>query len=75
MNILTLIFENLKKMLKIADFVNLGPNILAQRFFPDMRFVAVNLKYSLVSHIFKMRIFNDSPSTFANVLIFPIRVP
>ena len=38
----------------------LGPNISAHRFFPDMRFVAVNSKYSLVSHTFELGIFNDA---------------
>ena len=38
----------------------MGPNISAHRFFPDMRFVAVNSKYSLVSHIFELGIFNNA---------------
>ena len=45
-------------MLKIADFVNFGPN----RFFTDMRFVAENSDYrdySLVSHTCEISIFND----------------
>ena len=48
MNISTVIFEKPRKTLKIADVVNLGPTISAHRFFPDMRFVVVNFKCSLV---------------------------
>ena len=60
MNIWTVIFEKLKKMLKIADFVIFGSNISVHRFFLDMRFVALNSKYSLVSHILEVGIFDDS---------------
>ena len=45
----------------------LGPNISAHRVFPDMRFVAVNSKYSLVSHIFELGIFNDAPKPLSKV--------
>ena len=38
----------------------LGPNISAHRFFPDMRFVAVNSKYSLISHIIEFGIFIEA---------------
>ena len=57
MNIFTVIFEILKKMLKIADFVKFGPKYLGRQIFPDIWFVAVNSEYSLVSHIFKFGIF------------------
>ena len=60
MNISTVIFEKLKKMLKKPSSPTLGPNISAQRFFPGMRFVALNSKYSLVSHIFELGIFDDA---------------
>ena len=46
-------------MIKIAYLSTSGSNISAQRFLPDMRFVAVNSKYSLVSYIFELGIFND----------------
>ena len=52
-----------KKILQIADFAILGPNISAPRFFPDMQFVAVNSKYSLISHMFDLTIFNDREQT------------
>ena len=54
----------------------MGPNISAHRFFPDMRFVAVNSKYSLVSHIFELGIFNDAHKPDKkNVVILTIWVP
>ena len=58
-NIWIVIIEKLKKILKIADFASLGPKYLGPQTFPDKRFVAVNSKYSLISHIFELGIFND----------------
>ena len=59
MNISTVIFEKLKKMLKIADFANFGPEYLGSQIFPpDIWLLALNSKYNLVSHIFKLGIFN-----------------
>ena len=37
-----------------------GPNISAHRVLPDMLLVALNSKYSLVSPIFELGIFNDA---------------
>ena len=37
----------------------LGPNISAHRCFQDMWFVAVNSKYSLISNICELGIFNE----------------
>ena len=56
MNISKVIFEKLKKMLKIAGFANFGPKYLGPQIF---RRHAVTSKYSLVSHIFELGIFND----------------
>ena len=54
----------------------LGPNISAHRFFPDMRFVAVNSKYSLVSHIYSSRGYLISRSNpIKNELTLTIWVP
>ena len=62
-------------MLKIADLSSLGPNISAHRFFPDIRFEAVNSKYSLVSHIFEWGIFNDALRHHKkNVVLLPTLV-
>ena len=61
MNIFTVINEILKKILKQPPLSNLGLNNSAHRFFLDMRFVAVDSKYSLVLHIFELGIFNDAP--------------
>ena len=43
----------------------------AQIFFPDMRFVAVNSKYSLVLHIFELGIFNRAPRHHTKYLKTP----
>ena len=39
-----------EKRLKKPTLRTLSPNISANRFYPDIRFVAVNFKYGLVSH-------------------------
>ena len=57
MNISTIIFEKLKKMLKKLTLPILDQNISAHRFLPDLQSVAVNSKYSLISHIFELGIF------------------
>ena len=60
MNISTVILEKLKKMLKIADFANFGAKYLGPQIFRDMRFAALNSKYSVVSHIFEWWILYDA---------------
>ena len=43
----------------LLGFADFGPKYLGPHIFRDMRFVAVNSKYGLVSHIFELGIFNE----------------
>ena len=72
MNISSVMFEKLKKMLKIADFAKFGPKYLGPQIFklPDMGFVAVNSKYSLVSRISELRIFIEAPKHEPKLQLF-----
>ena len=64
MNISTVTFKKSKKSAKnsqLCHFVNfVCPNISAYKFFTDMRFVAANSKYRVVSHIFDLGRLNDA---------------
>ena len=68
------LFQNAVKYREAVIFFltlpTLGQNISAYRFFPDMRFVAVNSKYSLVSHIFELGIFNAWNKNVRKLLIW-----
>ena len=46
--------NNIQKNAKNSTFETLGANISAYRLFPDIPLVAVNSKYSLVSHILEL---------------------
>ena len=46
--------KKLNQKKKHPTLSTLGPNISAHRFFPDMRLVALNSKYSLISNIFEL---------------------
>ena len=50
------IYSYTKQCWKYLTFSILSSNFLGQRFFPNFQFVAVNAKYSLVSHIFELGI-------------------
>ena len=54
MNILTFIFEKLKKKPKMADFVIFGPKYLGPQIFPRHAFVAAGTEYSLLSLIIRV---------------------
>ena len=62
--------KNRRKWPKWPTLSILCSNISAHRFFPDMRFVAVNSKYSLVSYIFELGIFNDAPRHHSQMYLF-----
>ena len=54
-------FEKSNKMcLKQPTLLALGPNISAHRLFSDMRFLAVNSKYTRVSHIYELGVLYDA---------------